>query len=131
MTNGENPQNGHGSGFLMGLLTGAVVGAGLGLLFAPRAGAEFRSQVGDLPTSLGNAASRRYRQASSRAGEAVAELIEKGQEVRAKVWDAVARGAQQVEDYATDGKTALDRDPQGPSGRRSPTVSRGSDDPAL
>ena len=37
-----------GSGaFLMGLLAGTVLGAGLGMLFAPRAGTELRSQLSD------------------------------------------------------------------------------------
>ena len=29
-----------GSGFMMGLLTGTVLGAGLGMLFAPKSGSE-------------------------------------------------------------------------------------------
>jgi gas vesicle protein len=35
----ENEGNG-GSSFVMGLLTGTVLGAGLGMLFAPKAGSE-------------------------------------------------------------------------------------------
>jgi gas vesicle protein len=132
MTHGENLQNGQGSSFLIGVLTGAIVGVGLGVLFAPRAGSEFRSQVGGLSTTVRKAASRRYRQARERVDETVAGLSENGQELRGSVWNAVARGAQKVEAYATDSKSAFDREPEGPSGPRSPTtVSRGFEDPVL
>ena len=36
-----------GGSFLMGLLAGTVLGAGLGMLFAPRAGSELRNQLSD------------------------------------------------------------------------------------
>ena len=36
-----------GGSFLMGLLAGTVLGAGLGMLFAPKAGAELRNQVSE------------------------------------------------------------------------------------
>jgi gas vesicle protein len=132
MTHEENPQNGPGSNFLIGVLAGAAVGVGLGLLFAPRAGSELRRQLGGLSTSLRNDASRRYRQARERVAESVAELTESGQEVSGNVWDTVARGAQRVEAYATAGKAGHGRDLEGASGRRSSmTVSGGSEDPAL
>ena len=131
MTHGESPQNGHGNSFLIGVLAGAAVGVGLGLLFAPRAGSELRRHVGGLSTSLRNDASRRYRQARERVGDAVAEVTETGQEVRGNVWNTVARGAQKVEAYAT-GKTGHDPDLEAASGRRSSmTESGGSEDPVL
>ena len=34
-----------GGSFLMGLLAGTVLGAGLGMLFAPKAGSELRNQL--------------------------------------------------------------------------------------
>jgi gas vesicle protein len=132
MTHGENPQNGHGNSFLIGVLAGAAVGVGLGLLFAPRAGSELRRQVGGLSTSLRTDASRRYRQARERVDEAVAELTDSGQEVSGHVWNTIARSAQKVEAYATAGKTGPDRDLEGASRRRSSmTESGGSEDPAL
>jgi gas vesicle protein len=36
-----------GGGFMLGMLTGAFVGAGLALLFAPKAGNEMRAQLGE------------------------------------------------------------------------------------
>ena len=40
-----------GSSFLMGLLAGTVLGAGLGMLFAPKAGSELRNQLPSRPAS--------------------------------------------------------------------------------
>jgi gas vesicle protein len=131
MTHAENPQNAQGNNFLIGVLAGAAVGVGLGLLFAPRAGSELRRQVGGLSTSLRNGASKRYRQARDRVDETIAEVTESGQEARGTAWNAVARGAQKVEAYANDRKTGHDREPEGPSGRRSSvTASRVPEDPA-
>lgn len=96
-------RNGHGSGFLLGLIAGAAVGAGLGLLFAPRAGSELRGRLAELPANLGDAASKGYRQASARVGAAVDALVDKGQSARGKAWEAVARGARDVEAYANEG----------------------------
>ena len=36
-----------GGSFLMGLLAGTVLGAGLGMLFAPRSGSELRNQLSE------------------------------------------------------------------------------------
>ena len=41
-----------GGSFLMGLLAGTVLGAGLGMLFAPKAGAEVRKQLSEQATRL-------------------------------------------------------------------------------
>jgi len=111
-------------GFVIGLLTGTFVGAGLAMLFAPRAGAELRRRMIDSATSLGERASEQYQQASTRVGQAVDEITRKGQDVRDEVADVVARGAQEVERYATAVKTdrvvetrkhsAADRSPSKP-----------------
>jgi len=46
-----------GGGFMMGLLTGTVLGAGLGMLLAPKRGSELRTQIGEGASSLGRRAS--------------------------------------------------------------------------
>jgi gas vesicle protein len=74
MTHEENPHNAAGNSFLIGVLAGAAIGCGLGLLLAPRAGAELRRRVGGLSTSLRDGAARRYRQARDGVDETVAEL---------------------------------------------------------
>ena len=92
-------------GFLIGLLTGTFVGAGLAMWFAPRLRSELRQRVTDSARELGNRASERYQQANTRVGEAVDDLTKKGQSVRDDMADAVARGAREVERIATAAKT--------------------------
>ena len=99
-------------GFVVGLLTGAFVGAGLMMWLAPRTASELRRRVADSAKDLSSRASEQYQQASTRVGEAVDELTRKGQGVRDDVADAVARGAHEVargahevERYATAAKS--------------------------
>ncbi len=92
-------------GFVIGLLTGTFVGAGVAMWLAPRSASELRQRITDSATSLGKRASEEYQQASTRVGEAVDELTRKGQDVRDDVADRVARGAHEVERYATAAKT--------------------------
>lgn len=91
--------------FVIGLLTGTVVGAGLMMWLAPRSASELRQRVTDSARKLGQRASEQYEQASTRVGGAVEELTRKGQTVRNDVADAVARGAHEVERYAKAAKS--------------------------
>ena len=92
-------------GFVIGLLTGTCVGAGLAMWLAPRLASELRERMTDSARSLGQRASEQYQQASTRVGEVVGELTRKGQGVRDDVAGAVARGAHEVERYATAAKS--------------------------
>ena len=69
-----------GGSFLMGLLAGTVLGAGLGMLFAPKAGSELRSQLGtqiaDQTGKLREVADQTYSQAS----EKVSQMVDRGRE---------------------------------------------------
>lgn len=66
-----------GSGaFLMGLLAGTVLGAGLGMLFAPRAGNELRNQLSEQAGRWRNTASDAYQQASDK----VTQFVDRGKE---------------------------------------------------
>lgn len=87
-------------GFLLGLFTGTVVGAGLAMWLVPRLASELRERAADSARSLGQRASEHCQQASTRVGEAVGELTRKGQSARDEVADAVARGARELERYA-------------------------------
>ena len=91
--------------FLIGLIAGAVLGAGLGMLFAPQAAVELRRRLADSAKSLGETASERYQQASARVGAAAKEATNKGRAIRDNLADSVVRGAQKVEQYATAAKT--------------------------
>ena len=92
-------------GFAIGLMTGTFVGAGLAIWFAPKAAAEVRDRVTDSAKAFGKRAAERYREAGNRVGETVDELKQKGQGVRDDVADVVARGAHEVERYATAAKS--------------------------
>lgn len=58
-----------GGGFVMGLIAGAVLGAGLGMLLAPRAGSELRGQLGDQASRLRERASEGYAAASTKVSD--------------------------------------------------------------
>ena len=87
---------GGGGGFMMGLLTGTVLGAGLGMLLAPKAGAELRGQLGEQARNLGSAASEQYRKAS----ESASGWAEKGRDMVNQAREAVSRGAEEARGYA-------------------------------
>ena len=89
-------EGGSGGGFMMGLLTGTVLGAGLGMLLAPKAGSELRGAIGEQARSFGNIASEGYRRASESAGT----WTDKGRDFVEKARDAVARGAEEARGYA-------------------------------
>ena len=92
----DNESSG-GGGFMMGLLTGTVLGAGLGMLLAPKAGAELRGALGEQARTLGNAASEQYKKASETAGT----WADRGREMVDKARDAVSRGADEARSYAS------------------------------
>ena len=61
-------QDSTGSGmFLLGAITGALVGAGVALLMAPKSGAETRQDLNSGYNSVRDAAQRRYRDIAERA----------------------------------------------------------------
>ena len=88
---------GGGGGFMIGLLTGTVLGAGLGMLLAPKAGSEIRGAIGEQARNLGNMASEQYKKASENASD----WAERGREFVDKAKDAVNRGAEEARGYAT------------------------------
>ena len=92
-------------GFVIGLVTGTVVGAGLAIWLAPRAASELRQQLTESANDVRRRASDRLQQTSARVGEAVDEITRRGQGVRDEVAEAVARGAREVERYATAAQT--------------------------
>jgi gas vesicle protein len=85
-----------GGGFMLGLLTGTVLGAGLGMLLAPKAGAELRGQLGEQARNLGNVASEQVRKASDQASG----WAEKGRDLVNQTREAVSRGAEEARGYA-------------------------------
>jgi gas vesicle protein len=103
-------EGGDGGSFVMGLLTGTVLGAGLGMLFAPKAGSELRGQLSEQAGNLANSASEGYKKASEaasegykKASEAATEWAGKGREAGRDIYDrtkdAVNRGTEEAQRY--------------------------------
>ena len=88
-------ESSNGGGFMMGLLTGTVLGAGLGMLLAPKAGAELRGQVAEQAKNLGNYAADQYK----KAGDTATEWAGKGREMVDRAREAVSRGAEEARSY--------------------------------
>jgi hypothetical protein len=65
-----------GGSFLMGLLAGTVLGAGLGMLFAPKTGSELRNQIGEQAGRLRTTAADGYSQAT----EKVSQIVDRGRD---------------------------------------------------
>src|SRR5258706_14343497 len=109
----ENEGNGGGS-FVMGLLTGTVLGAGLGMLFAPKSGSELRSQLSEQAGNLANTASEGYRKAAENASqwaqtgkEAAGEWAERGKDMYDKARDAVNKGTEEAQRYVRDAASTV------------------------
>src|SRR5918999_2611182 len=65
-----------GGSFLMGLLAGTVLGAGLGMLFAPKPGSELRNQLSEQAGRLRSTATDTYQQATDK----VSQIVDRGRE---------------------------------------------------
>jgi YtxH-like protein len=65
-----------GGSFLMGLLAGTVLGAGLGMLFAPKTGSDLRNQLSEQTGRLKTTANDAYTQAS----EKVSQIVDRGRD---------------------------------------------------
>ncbi len=76
----ENESSGSGI-FLLGAVAGALVGAGVALLMAPKAGTEMRQDLNAGFTSLRDAAARRYREMAERAGVQLEDIEEKADQL--------------------------------------------------
>lgn len=77
-------------GFTLGLVAGAAIGVALAHWLAPRAAGEVRERATEAARGL-----------RGRVGETVEDLTRAGQDLRNRVTGAVARGAREVERYAT------------------------------
>jgi gas vesicle protein len=101
--------------FVLGVLTGTVLGVGLGMLFAPKPGSELRNQLSEQAGALANQAQEGYRKATQNAGhwaekgkEAAGEWAERGKGMYGKARKAVSPPSSSSSDGS-----------RGPSGRTS------------
>ena len=84
-------------GFLSGMAVGALVGAGLALLFAPKAGSDLRDDIGESFTSLRDSVAGRYQELADRAGVTLDGLQERADQVA----DTIESGARDLVDAAS------------------------------
>jgi gas vesicle protein len=95
-----------GGSFVMGLLTGTVLGAGLGLLFAPKAGSELRGQISEQAshgyrkaTEAANEWAERGKEAYGKATDAANQWAERGKDAYSKARDAASKGVDEAQHY--------------------------------
>jgi len=98
-----------GGTFVLGLLAGAVLGAGLGILFAPKAGSKLRKQLFERAGELANQAQKTYDKVTEDAGqwaeqggEAADEWTERGKDLVGQARDTMSRGAEEAQKYVRD-----------------------------
>lgn len=109
----ENDSHGmKGATFFTGLCTGAVIGTGLTLLFAPRAGSELRGQTASAAASIGKVVS-----------ETVDGVTARGREAYDGARDVVARAGNRIDRLVASATKNLGKDVIG--GRaRDPVIDR-------
>ena len=76
-----------GASFVLGMMTGAFIGAGVALLFAPKSGTEMRQQLGE-----------QYRGLAERVGERTEHLRESAQHLREQGRERVQQLTSQLSD---------------------------------
>jgi gas vesicle protein len=95
--------------FLIGLMSGSAIGAGIAMLFAPRPPSKLRRRLTVSATDLGIAAPGGHHGVTARAADVVDTFTRQRQAVRDDVADeaelvrasSVGRGAREVEQFAT------------------------------
>ncbi len=89
--------DGSGATFFTGLVAGTLIGAGLGVLFAPRRGAELRGQLANSAANAGEAISK-----------TVDEWTERGRDVYDRARDVASRVGDEVDRVAADGARTVE-----------------------
>jgi gas vesicle protein len=98
MYENEPTTSGSGYGFAMGMLVGALAGAGLALLFAPKPGAQLRGELSERMGTWRDTAAKKAREVADRAGSQLSDLSA----TAGRVKNAVSSTARDVADAATD-----------------------------
>lgn len=94
----------HGSGNLSVFITGAVVGAGVALLFAPRSGSQLLGLLRDYATRATDALD----DAVDRGAEVVDSAVEHGRESVEKGKESVRQASRQAREFTEAGNTIHD-----------------------
>ncbi len=91
------------SGNLAGFFAGALVGAGIALLFAPQSGAQMRGLLRDYATR----AKDEMDEAVDRGTEALDSAVERGQEFVEKGKESLRETSRQAKGFAAAGRQAV------------------------
>jgi gas vesicle protein len=95
-------EEGTGTSFALGLFAGAVIGAGVALLFAPKTGTETRELLG-----------QQYRGLADRVSDATESLRqqarERGQQITSQLSDRVSSVTDRIASATDRGATTTDR----------------------
>jgi gas vesicle protein len=89
---------GSGAAFFTGLFAGALIGTGLGLLFAPRKGSELREQFVESAANVGRTVSKTV----DDLAESGREAYQRGREVYERTLTAVNRAGETMGRLASD-----------------------------
>jgi gas vesicle protein len=89
-----------GASFALGVMAGAVIGAGVALLFAPKTGTEMRQQLGE-----------QYRGLADRVGETTHSLRESAQTLKERGRESMQRLTGQPERPSTYDNPVTERFP--------------------
>lgn len=84
-----------GGGFLIGLLCGTALGAAIGLMFAPKAGSEFRQRLYESTGDIRRKAYETYDQASEQVNNMVTkgrQAVDRGREAFDNARQSAATG---------------------------------------
>ena len=98
----ESPDR-HESGNLSAFITGALVGAGIALLFAPQAGSQMRGLLRDYATR----AKDEFDEAVDRGAEVLDNTVERGHEFVEKGKEALHETCRQAKGFAEAGRKAV------------------------
>ena len=91
--------------FALGVLTGTVVGVGVGLLFAPRVGAQMRNEIGHQWTRAKGSCSTSYH----RAKDTASQWSERGRRAYDATRTKVVHGAHETRQYVREVSDAVTR----------------------
>lgn len=99
-----------GASFVLGIMTGAFIGAGVALLFAPKSGLEMRQQLG-----------QQYRGLAERVGETTQHLRESANQLREQGRERVEQLTSQFSDRVSSSPDRSSIDRQMPVADRFPS----------
>lgn len=109
----DQDQTESGAGFLLGLLSGVVLGVGVGMLLAPRTGSELRENIASSASDLQRRASEGISQVSNKVREATEQVTSRVKDTADRVKETAGAAADRVKETAgvaaDRGRDALNR----------------------